>query len=55
MCKEVKMHQAAEGKVPPKRKKVKTAVHAIFELLNRPEEGTDPPSVTANINEARKL
>ena len=29
------MYQAAEGKVYPERKKVKTAVHAIFELLNR--------------------
>ena len=29
------MYQAAGGKVHPERKKVKTAVHAIFELLNR--------------------
>jgi len=29
------MYQAAEGKVPPERKKIKTAVHTIFELLNR--------------------
>ena len=34
---EVKMYQAAEGKVHPERKKVKTAVHAIFELLHRVE------------------
>jgi len=49
------MCRGVEGKDHPKRKKIKTAGHAIFELLNRPEEGTDPPSVTANINEARKL
>ena len=31
------MYQAAEGKVHRKRKKIKTAVHAIFELLHRVE------------------
>ena len=34
---EVKMYQAAEGKVHPERKKIKTAVHTIFELLHRVE------------------
>ncbi len=31
------MHQAVGGKVHPERKKVKTAAHAIFELLHRVE------------------
>ena len=31
------MYQAAEGKVHPERKKIKTAVDTIFELLHRVE------------------
>ncbi|MQY60233.1 hypothetical protein GH153_00100 [bacterium] len=31
------MCRAAEGKDHPKRKKIKTAAHAIFELLHRVE------------------
>jgi len=35
------MYQAAEGKVHPERKKVKTAVHTIFELLHRVEASAE--------------
>ena len=35
------MYQAAEGKVHRKRKKIKTAVHAIFELLHRVEASVE--------------
>ena len=31
------MCRTAEGKVHPERKKIKTAVHATFELLHRVE------------------
>ena len=35
------MYQAAGGKVHPERKKVKTAAHAIFELLHRVEASAE--------------
>ncbi|GAJ08434.1 unnamed protein product [marine sediment metagenome] len=35
------MYQAAEGKVPPKREKIKTADHTILELLHRVEASAE--------------